>query len=143
MCRQPLHGMALAPGRHQRRAAEHDARLLRQGRPDGCEEAAMIEDQDLIKIDIDHRIITIFGIRYSMEIFRHLGLGELGSWIQIVRRENGVVTCERGPVGDRPPAPTIEELEALLQQEDGRNIKILPDGTVIEDDSQQDPGYGN
>lgn len=74
-------------------------------------------DQDFIKIDIDHRIITIFGIRYSMEIFRHLGLGELGSWIQIVRRENGVVTCERGPVGDRPPAN--------------------------EDDSQQDPGYGN
>ena len=72
-------------------------------------------DQDLIKIDIDHRIITIHGIRYSMEIFAHLGLGELGSWIRIVRREDGVVTCERAPVGEAPP----------------------------EDDAQQDPGYGN
>ena len=48
MCRFSLHGMALAPGRHQRRAAEYDARVLRIGRP-----AMMHNQKGLIQMECD------------------------------------------------------------------------------------------
>ena len=38
-------------------------------------------------------VLTIEGIRYSGELFRGIGLETpVGAWIQIVKREDGVVT---------------------------------------------------
>lgn len=39
--------------------------------------------------------VTIFGISYDIELFRHLGLGPVGSVIKILKREDGVVTLQR------------------------------------------------
>ena len=43
----------------------------------------------------DDRTILIYGVRYSMGIFQHLGLGPIGSIIQIVSREDGTVALRR------------------------------------------------
>jgi hypothetical protein len=49
-----------------------------------------------IEIKISHQTetITICGIAYAFELFRHLGLGPVGPghFFQLVGRDNGVVT---------------------------------------------------
>lgn len=44
-----------------------------------------------LQVSDDGRIVTIFGIRYDIEIFRHLGLGPLGQRFEVVNREDGCV----------------------------------------------------
>jgi hypothetical protein len=43
----------------------------------------------------DDRTILIYGVRYSMGIFQHLGLGPIGTVIQIVAREDGTVSLKQ------------------------------------------------
>lgn len=62
-----------------------------------------------IAIDFEKKTITIHGVRYSLEIFEHLGLGPIGSWLRIVKREDGVVTCERKPGGENVPDQEQDE----------------------------------
>lgn len=57
-----------------------------------------------ITIDFEQKVITVYGVRYALEIFEHLGLGPIGSWVRIVKREDGVVTCERKPGGEDVPS---------------------------------------
>ena len=40
-------------------------------------------------------VATIHGVKYSGELFRHLGLGPVGSAIRIVSRDDGVVTLKK------------------------------------------------
>lgn len=54
----------------------------------------MIEEANL-QLSDDGRTVTIFGIRYDIELFRHMGTGPLGSHIELVNREDGVVTLRR------------------------------------------------
>ena len=58
-------------------------------------ETALTED-DII-IDRDKEIVTIYGIRYAMDLFRAIGCDGLpiGACLKIVTREDGVVTLER------------------------------------------------
>lgn len=47
------------------------------------------------------RVITIFGVRYDIELFRHLGIGPIGSRIELINRTgDGTVTLRRLP--DKP-----------------------------------------
>ena len=64
-----------------------------------------------IKIDTESRVLTIYGIRYTFELFQHLGAGPLGHWMRIIRREDGVVTIELGP----GPAEAAADHEDLKQ----------------------------
>ena len=43
----------------------------------------------------DDRTIVIYGVRYSMGLFQYLGLGPIGSVIQIIRREDGEVSLRQ------------------------------------------------
>jgi len=63
----------------------------------------IISGEHDITIDLERGFIEVYGMRYSLEIFAHLGLGPIGTWLRIVKREDGVVTCERKPGGEDPP----------------------------------------
>ena len=45
-----------------------------------------------IEFSHDRQTITIFGVHYAIELFRHLGVGSIGSRFEIVAREDGAVT---------------------------------------------------
>lgn len=60
----------------------------------------------------EHEIIEICGIRYDMQIFQHIGLGPIGSRIELISRpDDGTVTIRRLP--DKPPL-TKEEVQAAI-----------------------------
>jgi hypothetical protein len=50
-----------------------------------------------LQVSDDGRVLTIFGVRYDIEIFRHLGIGPIGSRVEIMAREDGMVTLRRLP----------------------------------------------
>lgn len=50
-----------------------------------------------LQVSEDGEIVTIFGVRYAIELFRHLAIGPIGSRIEIVSREDGIVTLKRLP----------------------------------------------
>jgi hypothetical protein len=50
-----------------------------------------------MEISGDARILTLYGIRYAIELFEHIGVGPVGSCIEIVSRDDGVVTLKRLP----------------------------------------------
>jgi hypothetical protein len=39
--------------------------------------------------------ITIYGVKYAMELFKHLGIGPVGRWLRVIKREDGVITLEQ------------------------------------------------
>lgn len=45
-------------------------------------------------IDYDAWIMTLFGIRYSIDLFKHMGAASIGSKFEIVGRSDGVVTLK-------------------------------------------------
>ena len=77
-----------------------------------------------ITIDFEKKIITVYGVNYALEIFEHLGLGPIGSWVRIVKREDGVVTCERMPGGEDPQEDDAEQraYDKLPRGPDGEAI---------------------
>lgn len=60
------------------------------------------QDKSEITIDLERNLITIYGVCYSLQCFEYLGLGPIGTWLRIVKREDGVVTLERKPGGEDP-----------------------------------------
>jgi hypothetical protein len=60
-------------------------------------------DMSTIDIDLESHVITLYGVRYALELFEHIGVGPVGTWLRIVKREDGVVTLERKPGGERIP----------------------------------------
>jgi hypothetical protein len=65
-----------------------------------------------VQIDPEGKIITIFGIRYAMDLFKHMGLGPLNQPFELVNRADGVVTVrhlmdrEWIRIADNPPPTT-------------------------------------
>lgn len=54
-------------------------------------------DEGPLKIAYDERndILEVEGIKYSGHVFRYFGLGTVpGSWIRIIKREDGVAVVE-------------------------------------------------
>lgn len=51
--------------------------------------------QELPVMIDDERTIVIYGVRYSMAIFQHLGLGPVGSIIKIVGRDGDSVALQK------------------------------------------------
>lgn len=47
-----------------------------------------------VSLSEDGKIVTIFGIRYDMELFRHLAVGPIGSRVEIIGRDDGVVSLK-------------------------------------------------
>jgi hypothetical protein len=54
----------------------------------------------VIKESDDIRSITVFGIKYSLELFRMFGTVDIGRCLQIVSRKDGVVTVRSLSVTD-------------------------------------------
>lgn len=50
-----------------------------------------------LQVSDDGRILTLYGVKYAIELFEHLGVGPIGSRIEIVSREDGAVTVKRLP----------------------------------------------
>lgn len=80
------------------------------------------QDKSEITIDLERNLITIYGVCYSLQCFEYLGLGPIGTWLRIVKREDGVVTLERGPGGEDPP-----EEEAVVTMADVEGMTGLTD----------------
>lgn len=51
-----------------------------------------MNDDDTIAIDLSADTIRIFGMRYSLGLFRTLAFGAIGGVFRIVNRADGVVT---------------------------------------------------
>lgn len=49
----------------------------------------------VIRIDPLRMEIELYGVRYAMEVFAHLGLGKVGDALEIVKREDGVITLQK------------------------------------------------
>lgn len=64
-----------------------------------------------LQVSDDCRVLTIYGIRYAIELFEHLGIAPIGSRIEIVSREDGVVTLRK------LPAVSKAELDAIRQRD--------------------------
>jgi hypothetical protein len=65
----------------------------------GCAVRAAIQQMEPnLKVSDDGRTVKIFGIRYDIELFRHLGIAPIGSRIEIIERPgDGTVTLQRLP----------------------------------------------
>lgn len=48
--------------------------------------------EDWLEYDEGTDILTICGVKYSRQIFEHLGIGRLGTLYRLVERHDGVVT---------------------------------------------------
>jgi hypothetical protein len=70
-----------------------------------------------IELDLQNDVIVLYGVRYSLEVFRALGLAKLGTVLRIVGRDNGVVAVEQLPDPLAPAPPdTAEQAEAYRQR---------------------------
>ena len=55
--------------------------------------------QPEIQIYIEQDLVIIFGIRYSLEIFRSFWFGPTGTWLRLDARADGVLTVTRASPG--------------------------------------------
>jgi hypothetical protein len=53
---------------------------------------------DWLEYDPADHILTIYGVKYSADLFSGLGLGPVGMSFTILAREDGALTLRRGPV---------------------------------------------
>ena len=73
------------------------------------EREAIIAALQAERFDPDRNEVTIRGVRYSIDLFDHLGVTPVGEWIRIEKREGETLTLRRASAPDWPA-----EREALL-----------------------------
>jgi hypothetical protein len=73
-----------------------------------------------IELDLAAETITLFGVKYALEIFRALGFAPLGTVLEVIERERGTVTVKRYA----PDA--VRKLEALEKL--GPNVTVMING---------------
>jgi hypothetical protein len=61
----------------------------------------------VIRIDPTRMEIELYGVRYALECFEHLGLGKPGDALEIIKREDGVLTLQKLHL--RQESPVSEE----------------------------------
>ncbi len=73
------------------------------------EPVSVVHQPITVTVDIDADTITVFGIRYSLALFRLLGFAPLGTTFRILDRPDGTVTLLRmdEPQQD-PQLPTLD-----------------------------------
>lgn len=75
-------------------------------------------DEAQIGIDYSGRIIEIYGIRYALDLFKHIGMAAIGSRFEIIDRGDGVVTLQSLFVECTCPTPdTCKEAGRCLVEE--------------------------
>ena len=42
-------------------------------------------------------ILTLYGVDYSMEVFRTLGIAQVGTWVRLDKREGSEITVTQAP----------------------------------------------
>jgi hypothetical protein len=57
-------------------------------------------DDDEIAIDVTNETIRLFGISYTLDMFRMLAFSEIGTRLRIEAREDGIITLLVIPPGD-------------------------------------------
>ena len=62
---------------------------------------------DTISVSLDGTIVTIDGIRFARELFKRLAEDAIGSVVEIIGREDGVVTLRRVEVIDVSGSATV------------------------------------
>lgn len=75
--------------------------------------------------------VTIFGVRYSIDLFRHLGVAKLGDWVRIEKREGEVLTLRLASGGDWPTERA--SLLSLLREVEWEAGTALDDGDGVVD----------
>jgi len=99
---------------------------------------------DWLEYDPADHILTIYGVKYSADLFSGLGLGPVGMSFTILAREDGALTLCRGPVAAQAaplpvqaaPAPA-ERIECWSHNEEDFSAKSL--GELI-DTHELQPG---
>jgi hypothetical protein len=93
----------------------------------------------LVRIDYDYRadIISIDGVTYACAFFRGLGTWKEGTWLQIVKREDGVLTLYEA--AEMPHRAALRRAHELLRKIwkcpecDGDGVIEDPDSAAAED----------
>ena len=49
-------------------------------------------DDDEIAIDVVNETIRLFGVSYTLDMFRLLAFGEVGTRFRLMAREDGIIT---------------------------------------------------
>jgi len=99
---------------------------------------------DWLEYDPADHILTIYGVKYSADLFSGLGLGPVGMSFTILAREDGALTLCRGPVAAQAaPLPVqaaaapAERIECWSHNEEDFSAKSL--GELI-DTHELQPG---
>ena len=73
---------------------------------------------DWLEYDPADHILTIYGVKYSADLFSGLGLGPVGMSFTILAREDGALTLCRGPISAQagPTVLTDERIEQIWDE---------------------------
>jgi hypothetical protein len=90
------------------------------------------------RFDPARRDVTICGVRYSIALFEHLGLGEVGEWLRIEKREGETLTLRRASGPDWPTEreevlSVLRELADAVRADSRRRGAMTPEVLVALD----------
>ena len=57
-------------------------------------DAVNATDESHIEIDYNARIIWIYGVAYTLDLFKHMGTASIGAQFEIVSRSDGTLTLK-------------------------------------------------
>ena len=94
---------------------------------------------DFMTYDPQNKVVTIDGLKFARELFEMLATSAIGSVVQIVKRENGVITLRQAPkylaIEGQLSAKQCEELKQWWKDGGAARFETRPTPTAVEDSS--------